>query len=530
MNNLTQNKTISLIIFTPLLCSLLFLASSRVAIASPFQRYKVNTTNTRSSATSPQNNVKLAEVNNKPANVWDGISNNFKINHYATRVQVQQQIKWIQKNKGIFDKAASQRDHFIYFVSDRVNQRNLPAELALLPMIESGYDPYAHSWVGAAGIWQFMPRTAKEMGVKQNWWYDGRRDVYKSTDAALDYLVSLNKTFNGDWLQTLAAYNAGAGTVRRAIRINRKQGKSTDFWSLNLPKQTKTYVPRLLAMTVIVENPEKYNVKLPTIKNRPYFQAINVGKQIDLSVAAKMADISLDELYALNPGFTQWATAPNGPHQLLIPNEKASLFRTNLAKVGNKQLIHVADNSQKRTIYTIKQGNTLSGIASQYHVSTKELLAWNKLENTNILRVGAKLSIYDTKPPPKQQNAKAIKIQQMARPRHYTVKQGDTLGKIAQRNHVKVVSIKRANGLRSNMIRSGQQLSIPTKAKVYANYDKNTDGVIHYKVKKGDALSKIANAHKVTVADLTKWNTLNQKKFLKPGQDLVILKTGRTTA
>lgn len=513
MKKLTQNFT--LVILSPLLCLLLFFASDEIASALPFHRTRIKHNS--------QPSLAQSEINHQITNVWDDISSHFSLAHNTNRSQVQQQINWIKKNKSLFDKAASQRDHFIYFVSNRVNQRHLPAELALLPMIESGYDPYAHSWVGAAGIWQFMPRTAREMGIKQNWWYDGRRDVFNSTDAALDYLVTLNKAFHGDWLHTLAAYNAGAGTVRRAIRINRKQGKSTDFWSLNLPKQTKVYVPRLLAMAVIVGNPEQYNVHLPTIKNEPYFQVINVGKQIDLSVAAKMANISLEELYALNPGFSRWATAPNGPHQLLIPNNKANLFRTNLAKVGNKQLIHLADNNAHRITHTVKPGNTLSGIATKYHVSTQELLAWNKLESANLLRIGAQLTIQEIRSPPKQQNPKAIKIEQMARPRHYTVRNGDTLGKIAQRNHVKVASIKRANGLHSNVIRTGQRLSIPTKAKAYANYDKNADGVIHYKVKKGDALSKIAKAHKVTVADLTKWNTLSQKKFLRPGQELIIV-------
>lgn len=489
---------------------IIFFTTIGIASAFPLRHHNTN-----------QQSV-LRDPHQSRIDVWQDMSKNFRISHQTQRNQVQQQIRWIKKNKTLFNKASTQSEHFIYFVSNQVKNRNMPSELALLPMIESGYDPYAKSWVGASGIWQFMPRTAREMGVKQNWWYDGRRDVIKSTDAALDYLQSLNKTFNGDWLHTLAAYNAGAGTVKRAIRINKKQGKSTDFWSLNLPKQTKSYVPRLLAMAEVVQNPSQYNVELPKIKNQPYFETINVGQQIDLSVAAKMADISMEELYALNPGFTQWATAPNGPHQLIFPNDKAKLFKANLAQANGKKLIQKDAPEVKRISYQVKDGNTLSGIAEKFHVSAKELLELNNLDNINKLRAGMNLTIEDHVVSNKPQNPRVANQQQNSRPKHYTVRRGDSLSTIAIRHSSKVTTIKRANNLRSNNIRVGQQLVIPTKGRQYVSLDEDKQQALYYKVKSGDALGKIAKRYNVSVNELQRWNRIKSTRLIKPGQELVI--------
>ncbi|MDW1632071.1 transglycosylase SLT domain-containing protein, partial [Vibrio sp. Y176] len=195
----------------------------------------------------------------------------------------------------------------------------LPMELALLPVVESSFDAFAYSHGSAAGLWQFVPGTGKMMGLEQNYWYDGRRDVAASTDAALDYLVQLNERFDGNWEHAIAAYNSGGGRVSSAIRKNKKLGKPVDFFSLDLPKETSSYVPKLLALADVVANQEKYGIDIPSIPNKPVLTLVDPKEQLDLAIAADYAGIGVKELQSYNPAYNQWSTAPEGPHQLLIP-------------------------------------------------------------------------------------------------------------------------------------------------------------------------------------------------------------------
>lgn len=262
-------------------------------------------------------------------NIWPRIQAGFTmptdINHQALKSE----LSWYASNPLYMQRVLQRAEPFLYYILEETEKRKLPAELVLLPIVESAYQPFAYSHGRAAGIWQFIPATGKAYGLKQNWWYDGRRDIYASTEAALNYLEQLNKMFKGDWMLALAAYNSGSGTVRRAIKRNKKQNRPTDFWHLQLPKETRAYVPKLLALKELIANPEKYALSLHFIANTPGFKQVKITTQIDLALAAKLAEIDLKTLYNYNPGFNRWATDPDGPHTLLLPIKAADTFETN---------------------------------------------------------------------------------------------------------------------------------------------------------------------------------------------------------
>ena len=188
-------------------------------------------------------------------------------------------------------------------------------------------------------MWQFIPATGRDFGLQQDWWHDGRRDIRASTEAALTYLDALQREFNGDWMLALASYNSGAGTVRRAVRRNRERGLPTDFWSLDLPRETRDYVPKLIALAKLIRDPERYNVTLLPVPDEPYFAVANTGGQIDLAQVAELADTSLEEIYRLNPSYNRWATRPAGPHEILIPVAQLDVFSERLAALPDSARI-----------------------------------------------------------------------------------------------------------------------------------------------------------------------------------------------
>lgn len=214
--------------------------------------------------------------------VWDVLRSEFTLNHEVTRPEVQEQIRWLVAHPSYLHKVSRQSEPYIYHILAEIRKRKLPGELALLPMIESAYDPFAYSGAGAAGLWQLMPRTGSDLGLKQDWWFDGRRSIGPSTDAALNYLLYLNKYFSGHWVLAIAAYDSGEGTISRAIKAYSPPGRAVDFWTLPVPRETKVYVPRFLALAEIIKNPARYRVSLPNIPYLPYFAEVNIGSQIDL--------------------------------------------------------------------------------------------------------------------------------------------------------------------------------------------------------------------------------------------------------
>ena len=400
---------------------------------------------------------------------------------------------------------------YLYNILEEIEAKKLPGELALLPVVESAFKPQAHSSSNASGLWQFMPATGRLLGLEQNWWYDGRQDVFASTQAATTYLQQLNETFDGDWLLTLAAYNAGKGTVLKAMEKNRKKNQPLDYWSLPLPLETRRYVPRLLAIAKIFANADAYAVELLPIANEPTFASIDIGSQLDLALAAEMANMPIDDFVQLNPGFKRWCTAPSGPHRVLVPVAKAESFKSTLAQLP-------AAKRMQWQRHKIKRGENLSLIAKKYQTSTTAIRHANQLSSDRI-RAGQALLIplsslgtYHERPFTGRARHTGSRQQKVI----YKVRKGDTFWDIARKYSVKSTDIARWNHLHtSSTLHPGQRLVIKS-GKTRHNQP------VHYTVKKGDSLFKISRKFGVSIADLHKWNQHSMGKFLHPGQKLHI--------
>lgn len=269
--------------------------------------------------------------------VWERASAKFALT-IPDDARVTAQKKWYLKHPEYMSRVVKRAKPFLYYIVEEIEKRDMPMELVLLPIVESAFDPFAYSHGRAAGMWQFVPATGKRFGMDQARWYDGRRDVIASTQGALDYLTYLNKMFDGDWLHALAAYNSGEGRVMRAIKSNKRAGKPTDFWNLSLPRETRAYVPKLLALADILKHKEEYAFAWPEVENVAVIKVVDIGSQVDLAFAADLAGLSLKELHGLNPGFNRWATSPEGPHRLVLPLDKADAFSQALAKIDQKNV------------------------------------------------------------------------------------------------------------------------------------------------------------------------------------------------
>lgn len=439
--------------------------------------------------------------------------------------RVQQELNWYSSHPNYIERITERAEPYLHFILQEIDDRQMPTEIALLPAVESAFQPFAYSPGRAAGMWQFIPSTGRLFGLKQNWWYDGRRDVVASTRAALDYLQALSRQFDGDWELALAAYNSGAGTVRAAIRRNLKRGKPIDFWSLDLPDETCAYVPRLLAIAEIFRNPERYDISLKSFPDEPYFTSVDVGSQLDLALAADMADLPIQDLYLLNSGFNRWATDPEGPYRLNLPIDKAETFLDKLEALPPEKRL-----TWKR--YLIKSGDTLSVIARKHNTTVKLLKQVNKIHG-NSIRAGRHLLIpvsskqFDQYVYSAEQRKAAIQNRtRKGSKQHYVVKPGDSLWTIARAHHVNYKKLAKWNGMApGDPLKTGQRLVIwinkgaNPEISLLDVQPSGTQSSLHYKVRRGDSLSRIAARFKVSVSDLKRWNTLDGK-YLQPGQRL----------
>lgn len=456
-------------------------------------------------------------------NLWDRVRSNLKLERDITQPRVIAQLNWYKKHPRYFERISDRASLYMYHIVVELERRNLPAELALLPIVESAYDPFAYSHGRASGLWQFIPSTGRHFKLKQDWWYDGRRDILASTDAALTYLTQLNGRFD-DWLLALAAYNAGGGNVSKAIRKNKRRNKPTDFWSLKLPRETSAYSPKMVALAELLANPEKYDFEWPQVPNQPYFKEVEIDGQIDLAQAADLADIEIEELYKLNPAFNQWATHPNGPHRLLVPADKALAFQTNLASLDKKHRV----NWER---YKIRSGDSLITIAKQFRTTPQVLREVNNIRK-NLIRAGDTLLIPTTSRSMDEYTMSAIQRlhkRQNRAPggsRHklrYHVKSGDSFWTISRKFGVGVRELAKWNNMAPNdPLRVNQKLVVWTKK---PRVSKNGNKVIRkvgYKVRKGDSLARIANKFSVSVRDIKRWNPKAASKYIHPGQSITL--------
>jgi len=340
---------------------------------------------------------------------------------------------------------AQRAEPFLYYIVEEIEKRDMPLELALLPIVESSYIPYGVSSMSAAGLWQFMPISAKRFNMEQNWWYDGRRDVVTSTQGALDYFQFFHDSFEGDWLNAVAAFNSGEGRVGRAIKKNKRANLATDFWSLNLPKETTHFVPKLLAIADILKRADELNYTFTPIKNSPAIEIINIDSQLDISLAAQWADMDAKKLFRLNPGLNRWATAPDSQYQLLIPYAAAESFKNKLTATDKKDWLRWHS-------YHVKSGDNLGRISAKYATNVADLKTLNQLSSDTI-RIGQRLIV-----PLTDTDAYPLQLAKLSKAKiTHTVKSGDNLWDISRKYKVKVQDIMRWNKLASNSVLQPKQ-------------------------------------------------------------------------
>jgi membrane-bound lytic murein transglycosylase D len=464
--------------------------------------------------------------------LFDRMRAGFKIDDVEHR-SVDAQANWYANHPDYLERAFGRAELYMYHIVTEIESRGMPLELALLPVVESAFEPFAYSRARAAGMWQFIPGTGTRFGLKQNWWYDGRRDVVESTRAALDYLQFLHDEFDGDWLLAVAAYNCGEAAVARAIKRNRAAGKKTDFFSLKLPKETKGYVPSLLAMRRLVADPEAHGLGFSRIPNQAYFTRVETKGQIDLKVAADIAGITHEQLSELNPAFHRWATDPSGPHYLLVPSDVAEIFEQNVTQLTPEQRLST-------TVYTVKAGDSVSSVAKQFNTKIDVIRELNDLPN-GPLTVGTDLRVpsASVQLPPKVMAAAArVDGRRGAdgRPHVHVVRRGDTLWAVARRSGMNVNTLARMNGMQpGDTLRAGQKLRLTTTpanartklATSSSSASDASDRPVTHTVRKGDTLSAIARLYQVTVAQITAWNGLTARSLIKPGQKLTIRVSSR---
>jgi len=465
--------------------------------------------------------------------VWSAMRNKF---HLADQYhgKYQEKLAFYTKRKTHLKKVSQRAKPYLHYILTEVQKRNMPYEMALLPIVESGFRPVVQSSQKAMGLWQFIPSTGDIYNLKRNWWYDGRKDVVKSTQAALDYLEKLYGHNNNDWLLALASYNAGLGNVYKAQRKYRKVHKNTpgikeyqpNFWEIQpyLPRETQAYVPKLLAVSYMVDNSERLGIELEPIDNEPFFTQIALDKQVSLHQVARISDTPNHLLAQLNPAYHQPATPPNGPHHILLPVAKADAFSTHIE--NNKDIFKIQWQRHK-----IKAGDSLSVIAQTYKTSSRAIKKLNGMKTAKI-RAGKTLLIpipsdnttpglqtahptqYASKEVRKEtQTVTAVSTAQTKQQVHI-VKQGDSLWKLAKTYHVSTKDITKWNKLSSKKpLRIGQKIAIHTQP---------LGQKIEHTLKSGESLWSLAQRYKVTTKQIAAWNSISTKKTLQPGMKLTV--------
>ena len=463
-------------------------------------------------------------ANDSPqTDLWTRIKDGYAIPN-ATSSYTTRQENWYASNPDYLKRMLGRSQKYLFHIVEEVQKRDMPSEIALLPMIESAFNPQAYSRSRASGIWQFIPSTGKHFGLQQNWWVDNRRDVTAATNAALDYLQKLHGMF-GSWDLALAAYNAGEGTVQRAINRNRDAGLPTDYQSLNLPLETRNYVPKLQAIKNVISDPQKFGLNVDSIPNRPYFARVTSPKQIDSKLAAELAEISYDEFAALNPSYNRPVITSQGEkHQLLLPVWAAERFAQNLANY-DKPL------SNWQT-YNAKRGESMDNIAQKFGMDVSQLRQANGLKSGNKLLAdrtmlvalannGQQIST-DTnsylideadmqsdhankevveKIEPKREEAKVerAKIEHIkVAPVIHKVKRGDTLMALAAKYDTDTKALMKLNHLKSSQLKAGQRIQL-TEASV-KTVEKRSE-ISHTKLSKNDKAGKEKSSNKKTVAE-----------------------------
>ena len=456
------------------------------------------------SADSP--NIIESAIEKTPYDIWERIRVDLTLTIPEDKIAATSIYRErLYSNQTAVNRISKSGQRYLFHTLSRAQELNLPVELALLPFVESEFNPYAKSVDGATGIWQFLPATGKEWGLKSNWWYDGKKDVMASTEAALQFLTYLNKKFEGDWLLAMAAYNAGPTRVNRAIRKNKNAGKPTRFWDLDLPKETTAYVPKLLVLCELIKDPGSFDVHLPSIANRAYFQKVKIPGQLDLMQAADLAGLKPETIYELNPGFNQWATDPSGPHYLLLPIGVSDRFITQLDSLDQNNLV-------RWDRYKIRKGDSLSRIAYRYKIEVSVLKEINGM-SSDLIIAGREIMV---------PRGSAWANKQSPRERVYKVAEGDSLWDISKKFKVSIEDIVLWNELKIE-----KPLQINQAIKIFSRYERIRQDIpskqlrtMLYPVKSGDTVSRIASKFDISSSQIQEWNEIKDPSKIFPGQVL----------
>jgi membrane-bound lytic murein transglycosylase D len=492
----------------------------------------------------PNRNIRAHKFNKTASShkntVWERLLSLYSLPDIKNP-RIDRELYWYLDHPASLAIIQQRAEPYLNHILDEIEAKNIPGELALLPVVESAFVPDAYSKADASGLWQFVPATGKEYGLQQNDWYDGRRDVYASTIAATTYLKELSENFDGDWLLALASYNCGKGRVKKSIEKNQYRNLPTDYWSLELPEETEDYVPRLLAIAKLFAHADEYNIHLQHIPNRPYFEVIDIKSPLDLHKAAKLANTPLYAFLKLNPGFNRSSTAPQGPHRLLVPVANAQEFKNNLALLPYSERVelkiydaaptldrHYLDKNEVKsgqtfekkitTLYKVKLGENLASVAIKNHTTIKSLRLANNL-TTNKLHSGMSLNIPSENKPASITLISSTSKNKFLNTQVYSIKKGDTFYNISQRFSVAPKDIANWNNinLKSALI-PGKKLTIKSINPQLAS--SSSIRLISYTIGKGDSLQHISKKFNVSVADIRKSNAAVLVKGLRPGQKL----------
>ena len=436
-------------------------------------------------------------------NIWSYIKQNNKSkSEVILNDQVLSYMNMHLKDLDKFEEYLNDSYYFIYFVINELEDNNLPIELAILPYIESNYDPFSISSSGAVGMWQFMPRTGRLYKLNKSWWSEDRHDPFRSTEAAVDYLKYLYKRFDEDIYLTIAAYNAGPSLLDRRINQNKRKGDQIDFWSLNVPSQTKNYVPKYIALKELILNSDNYGIKMPEIPFEPVVQKIIIPNQVEILSLSEYLEIKPELLYKLNAGYTKWASAPKDESIFYIPIEKYYLFQNENNPFNNINQINWIS-------HIVKRGDNLWDLAIKYDTEVKIIKEINYLNN-DLLSIDDTLLI----PLGKTKSNNFIPYEM------YIVSEGDSLWSISKKYNLEVRDLARMNSLNENeFLQLGQQLSIGNK-NIHRNMESKKRTIL-YSVKQGDNLYKISELFDVTIKSIEEINNFDEVTLM-PGQIIKI--------
>lgn len=426
--------------------------------------------------------------------------------------RVDRELEWLQRNPDYVARVFGRAQRYLHHVVNEVDARGLPGDLALLPVVESAFNPFAYSRSHASGLWQFIAPTGERYGLRRNYWQDQRRDVIESTRAALEYLEHLHVRFNGDWFLAIAAYNYGSGNIQRAINRNLALRRKTDFFSLSLPAETRAYVPKLVALARMIRQPEAYGFYLPPIPDAPYFRVVSTDGPVDLRLMAELAGVESEELHALNPAWNRWITDPDGPHRVLVPEVVADGFVTKFAALD-------ANSRARLGVHTVAAGESLASIAGRYKVPETFIERVNAGKRADI-QPGDLLWV----PAGDVSQLRAGLGSDLER-RIHRVRSGESLWSISRRYGMTVPQLARMNHVSTQaVLQPGQRLQVAGSggSSEAAETRVAAASKVSYRVKRGDTLSGIARRFAVTVNQLQAWNNMGRSTALRAGQSLTI--------